>query len=392
MSLFRQRAANLGSLIPPRSGRGKGNNGVSVTTTTALKHSAVWASVRLRADLISSMPIDVFRRVPGEGVDVEVLKPKVLVTPSSHGDGQPMDIAEWMYSTQSDLDKLGNTFGGVGERDALGLPSQIEPLDADQVTVVVKKGLVDHYRIGNQKYAPAEIWHERQFTKSGSHVGLSPIAYAASSIGGALSAQQFAQDWFNNGAVPGAILKNTAKKLDREETTTAKQLFLASVGIGEPFVTGSDWEYSMLQAKASESEFIKEMEFSISDIARFFGVPGDMIDAPISGSSVTYANVTQRNLQLLIMNLGPAVMRRERSLSRLTANPRKVKLNTDAILRMDPQTRQDVFKVQIDSRTMAPSEVRALNNRSPFTPEQLQEFATLFPSKAPAPLPNGVTQ
>jgi HK97 family phage portal protein len=389
VSLFRTRSADVGSLLPRRPGVRA--NSVSVTTATAMRHSAVWASVRLRADLMSSMPIDVFRRLPGEGVDVEVAKPKMLITPSLHGDGQPMDIAEWMYSTQSDLDKLGNTFGGIGERDALGLPSQIEPLDADQVTVVVKKGRIDHYRISNAKYSPAEIWHERQFTKSGSHVGLSPVAHAAASIGGALSAQQFAQDWFANGAVPGAILKNTSKKLDRSESLTAKELFLASVRVGEPFVTGSDWEYSMLQAKASESEFIEQMEFSISDLARFFGVPADMIDAPISGSSVTYANVTQRNLQLLIMNMGPAVMRRERALSRLTPNPRRVKLNTDAILRMDPATRQDVFKVQIDSRTLTPSEARALDNRAPYTAEQLQEFATLFPSKAPAPLPNGVT-
>lgn len=384
MSLLRQRSADLGSLLPPRSG--KKSTSVAVTTSSAFKHSAVWASVRLRADLMSSMPIDVFRRVPGEKVDFEVEKPKVLITPSSHGDGQPMDISEWMYSTQSDLDKIGNTFGLIVERDALGIPSQIDPLAAEQVTVVVKKGRIDHYRVGGTRYETAEVWHERQFTSAGSHVGLSPVAYAAASIGGALSAQQFAMDWFSNGAVPGAILKNTGKKLDRAETAQAKALFLASVGIGEPFVTGNDWEYSMLQAKASESEFIKEMEFSISDIARFFGVPGDMIDAPVSGSAVTYANVTQRNLQLLIMHMGPAVMRRERALSRLTPEPRKVKLNSDAILRMDPEARQRVFKLQIDSRTLAPSEARALNNNAPFTPEQLQEF-DMFRGVEPEPSP-----
>lgn len=372
MSLLRQRSADVGSLLPPRLGK-KGTS-VAVTSSSALKHSAVWASIRLRADLMSSMPIDVFRRVPGEKVDFEAEKPKVLITPSSHGDGQPMDISEWLYSTQSDLDKIGNTFGLIVERDQQGLPSQIDPLSAEQVTVVVKKGRIDHYRVGGTRYEAAEIWHERQFTSAGSHVGLSPVAYAAASIGGALSAQQFALDWFSNGAVPGAILKNTGRKLDPAESAIAKQRFLASVSVGEPFVTGSDWEYSMLQAKASESEFIKEMEFSISDIARFFGVPGDMIDAPVSGSAVTYANVTQRNLQLLIMNLGPAVMRRERALTRLTPEPRKVKLNTDAVLRMDPEARQRVFKLQIDSRTIAPSEVRALNNFAPFTPEQLKEF------------------
>lgn len=388
MSLFRQRNAEPSSLIPPRRGTRKGS--VDVTSDSAMRHSAVWASIRLRADLVSLMPLDAFRKIPSMGVDVEVTKPKVLVTPSSHGEGQPMDITEWMYSTQSDLDRMGNAFGLVTETDALGLPAQIEPQSADKVTVIVKKGLISGYRIGRDEYKPAEVWHERQFTTSGVHVGMSPVSFAALAIGGALSAQQFAQDWFSSGAVPGAHLKNTSRTLDAGEAQATKRRFLETVGVGEPFVTGRDWEYNMLQATANESRFIEEMQFSISDLARFFGVPGDMIDAPAGGGSITYANVTQRNLQLLIMNLGPTINRRERALSRLLSNPRHVKLNTDAILRMDPQTRQEVFKTQIDSRTLAPSEARALDNRAPFTPEQIAEFSTLFPAKAAQPTPNGV--
>src|SRR5213595_2599314 len=115
MSLFRTRGAESSEKIwqglPPRMSARKGS--VNVTTDSALTHSAVWAAVRLRADLISSMPIDCFRRLPADGVDVEVNKPRVLVTPSSHGEGQPLGMPEWMYSTQVDLDRVGNTFGGI---------------------------------------------------------------------------------------------------------------------------------------------------------------------------------------------------------------------------------------------------------------------------------------
>ena len=56
-----------------------------------------------------------------------------------------------------------------------------------------------------------------------------------------------------------------------------------------------------------------------------------------SNCAITYANISQRNLQFLIMHLGPAVGRREDAFSRkLVSNPRYVKLNTDALLRMDP--------------------------------------------------------
>src|SRR5690349_22002342 len=43
----------------------------------------------------------------------------------------------------------------------------------------------------------------------------------------------------------------------------------------------------------------------------------------------------------LVMHLGPVVSRREEALSRLTPGPRFVKLNTDALLRMDPSSRAD---------------------------------------------------
>jgi phage portal protein BeeE len=131
----------------------------------------------------------------------------------------------------------------------------------------------------------------------------------------------------------------------------------------------------------------------MGDIARFFGVPGDLIDAAVSGSSVTYANISQRNLQFLIMNLGPAVGRREDTFSRkLVSGPRYVKLNTDALLRMDPAARAQMFKTQIDSRTLAPSEARALEDRPPFTEDQLAEFDRLFGSRSvPTPPPTAPT-
>ena len=115
-----------------------------------------------------------------------------------------------------------------------------------------------------------------------------------------------------------------------------------------------------------------------------------MIDAEVSSGSVTYANVTQRNLQLLIMNIGPAITRRESALSRLTMGPRFVKLNPDALLRMDLAARYAAHKVGIDGRFLAPSEARALENRLPFTPEQEAEFARLFAAKAATPTLQGV--
>jgi len=117
----------------------------------------------------------------------------------------------------------------------------------------------------------------------------------------------------------------------------------------------------------------------LQDVSRFFGVPADLIDAAIAGGpNITYANITQRNLQFLVMHLGPAVVRRENALSQLLPRPRFVKLNSDALLRMDPLTRAQMIQTQIQSRVLAPNEARALDNRKPFTPEQIKSGAKVY--------------
>ncbi|MFM9652765.1 phage portal protein [Streptomyces galilaeus] len=371
-------------LMRSREGR---TNRVHVTNETALRNATVWACLRLRADLVSSFPIDVYRYV--NGIQVEVPKPPVLIGPG----GSEVGIKEWMYSTQFDLDRGGNCFGIITERtgvvgpDGRGLPGRVDLVELGSVTVRGTGSTITKFVIGGKEYEPWEVWHEKQYTVAGVPLGLSPVAYAAWTIEETLSAQEFARDWFAGGAVPLAELKNTAKVVDKDAARVARENFRAAIDSSGLFVHGVDWEYNPIQAVASQSSFIEARQYGASEIARFLGVPGDLVDVAVSGSSITYASMTQRNLQFLIMNLGPAVSRREDAFSRkLVSGPRFVKLNTDALLRMDPEARARTIGEQINSRTLAPSEARAFENRPPFTDDQLAEFDRLFGSRSvPAP-------
>lgn len=384
MSLFRRRdyvGQTAGEMIPPRPSTSGG--AAAVTQETALRHSAVWACLRLRANLISTMPVDLYRKV--DGIQVEVPKPAVLVTPG----GDEVEMPEWMYSSQFDLDRAGNTVGLITARDGLNLPARIELVPISDVTVRVRKGK-KKYRIAGTDYEPHEVWHEKQYTVAGLPVGLSPVAYAAWSISEYLSIQQFALDWFSNGAVPSAHLKNTAKTITQATADETKRRFKAAVQGRDLFVTGNDWDYEMIQAEQAGADWIAAKNFGIGDVARFFDCPSDLIDAAVSGSSVTYANMTQRNLQFLVMSLGPAVSRREQALSRLSSRPRFVKLNRNALLAMDPQAQASVLKTRIDSRTLTPSEARAFYDQPPLTDDQMAEFDRLF-GKGTQPAPTTAT-
>lgn len=359
-------------LIPPRPYL-KPNMPV-VTSETARRHSAVWAALRLRADMISTMPLNVYRLIAG--IQVTWPTPVVLTNPG----GERVDIHEWLYSSQQDLDSMGNAIGLITQRDGMGLPSRIELQPASACSVLAKGGQVVKYRIDGVLHDPAEVWHEKQHTISGFPMGLSPIAYAAWSIGEYLSVQQFAIDWFGGGAVPRARLKNLHKELDLTEAIRVKESWRASISAGEPFVHGNDWEYEMISAQSASQDWIEAKKFSVTDIARFFGVPADLIDSTPTGttSNVRYANIAQAHLQFLVIHLSPAIIRRETALSALMPQPRYCKFDVDALLRMDPKSFADLIAAKITSRVLAPSEARALDDRPPFTPSQLDEFDRLF--------------
>jgi HK97 family phage portal protein len=386
MSLFFQsRAANLNATLTALGYpvRGAGPKRTSVDSESSLRHSAVWACLRLRSDLISTTPIDAFRRV--KGVQVELPKPPILTNPG----GERVSIEEWLYSSQFDLDRFGNVFGLITQRDGLLYPQRIDLVPTESVSVVCEDGDVVGYRIDGKMYEPRDVHHERQFTVPGVHVGLSPIMYAAWSIGTYLSAQDFALGWFDSGAAPSGHLRNTlVPTIDDANAEAIKARFKNAVKDRDIFVTGRDWEYSFSAIPANTTMFLDEMKYGVSDVCRFMGVPGDLIDAETGSGSITYANVTQRNLQLLIMNLGPAYVRREKALSRLIPADRYVKFATDALLRMDPEARQRTLLAQVAGRTLAPSEAREIDNRAPFTDEQYAEFERLFPQRASMPSSN----
>lgn len=382
--LFQKRTTTLADAGAP--GRPGAGGAVRVTPDSALASSAVWACLRLRADLVSTMPIDTYRKVTfgGETVQVEVPKPPVLVDTG----GANVGVMEFLYSTEFDLDRSGNTVGIITARDGAGKPARIDLVPLSDAYGRGKGAEIVEWRIGKQIYAPADVWHEKQFTVSGFPFGLSPIMHAAKSLGSYLSAQEFALAWFANDVAPSGTLKHsTEENISAKVADTMKERFKVAVSNRDIFVTGSEWEYTPSSLDAAQAAFIEERKFGLADVARYLGVPADLIDVEGSSASITYANITQRNLQFLVMNLGPAIARREAALSKLLAAPRFVKFNTDALLRMDPTAVVASMKTEIDSRTLTVSEARALRNRAPLTDAQIAEFDRLFPQKASQPLP-----
>lgn len=337
------------------------------TANDALGISAVWAAIRLRADLVSTLPVETYRVVDNMRIDTGT-------TPFISSS----DFMEFLYSSQAELDMTGNAIGIIqGVYPKTTIPAEIDLVPTNCCQVLMTGNKIRKYRINGEEYEPDLIWHEKQFTRAGLHVGMSPVEHAAYTLGQYVSIQEFATEWFAAGNGPRVSLRNTEKKITDREAIIAKESWKATQSMGEPFVHGSDWEYSFIQAQSASNDWLEAQRFGLTEAARWFGVPADLIDAAMSGDHVTYANVVQRNLQFLIMNLYPAIRRRENSLSNLLPRPRSIKLNEDGLLRMDPVTAAQVIETKIRSRTLAPSEARKYDNLPAFTIDQIEEFNVL---------------
>lgn len=365
-------------LIPFRWSNQAGS--VIVDTDTAFRHSAVWAAVRLRADMVSTLGLYCWRDLP-DGSRRRVSLPNVLVNPS----GNQIDMTEWLYSSQVSLDLRGNAYGIILSRDGFGRPSQIELQHPDNVSVRERPNGEILYYIKGKPYKPVDVWHERQNTLPGSIVGMSAIAYAAWTISSGLSAQRFGLDWFRNGAFPSGHLKNIAKSLQAKEAEIVKERFSAAVSARQPFVSGADWDFKTLTISPNESQFLETINASVDDVARFFTVPAEMIGGGGSkaGGSITYANVEQRSLDFLIFHMDPTYVRRETALSRLVATGTYAQFDRNSLTRTDVLNRAKAQHLKINARIMTPDEARLEEHRPPLTQADWDQFAQI-PSATPA--------
>ena len=325
--------------------------GVRVNTDSAQRLSAVWACVRLLADVISTMPVDAYRQGSREPIDP---RPSILVTPAA---STPMH--DWLAQVVRSLLLAGNAWGLVTDRAGAGLrPSRIELLDPARVTVQVDRNVEVIYRLDGLEIDRDELWHLRAYPVAGQVLGLSPIAYAMQSIGLGLAAEQFGAKFFRDGATPSGVLTSD-QRLNREQAQELSTAWhIAHQDKRKTAVIGSGTKWQAVSVAPEESQFLDTLQFNVTQVCRIYGVPPEMI-AAASGDSSTYANVEQRSLDFLTYTIGPWLARIETALTDLVARGSYVKFNTGALLRTDLKSRYESYEIALRSGSSSRRNPRA---------------------------------
>ncbi|WP_433252889.1 phage portal protein [Streptosporangium sp. CA-135522] len=362
--------------IPPNSQAGTAGTSANLASTEAsLQKIAVWASVALLAGTGGMLPIDAYT---GKGAAKrEIDLPNWMEDPAGDGHG----LGDWIYQLITSYALRGNGYGLVIGRDRTGLPTQVVLQHPDDVSVRRDQTTgMPQWRVSGETVSAAEMWHSRAHPMPGRLLGLSPIAHHMLTIGLGLSVLRFANQWFDDGAHPTGLLKTTGA-LDEKKARVAKARFLAAVaGRREPLVLGGDWEFKPIQIAPEESQFLETSGMTSAECCRIFGPGLAEIIGYETGGSMTYQNIEQRNLQLLIYALDPHLTRIERALTRMLPPGIYVRFNRAALLRTDIITRFRAYQLAIRNHIQAPSEARELEDLPPMTDAQHAEFTALLPA------------
>lgn len=344
------------------------SGGAVVSPETALKLSAVWACVKLRAETISTLPLHLYDEKKQLAKDHDLYR---ILHDQPNAD---MCASEFWQIQSACLDLWGNAYSYIARRNDKSIIS-LEPLFPSEMVVKrSKEGALEYHYTENGKvkvYREDEILHFKGFTLDG-YVGLSAIQFFAQTIGMQFDANNQAQDWFKNGLKVGGFLETGESTLTSEQRTRMRN-HLAEFSKAENAGKYMILEAGMKLASASsirinpvDAQLLESRYFGIEEICRAFGVPPQLIGHTNKASSWA-SSLEQTNQGFLTYSLNPQLVRYEQTITRKLLLPAdkykyRPKFVVDGLLRANNTARADFYVKMTQNGLYTRNEVRELED------------------------------
>jgi HK97 family phage portal protein len=120
-------------------------------------------------------------------------------------------------------------------------------------------------------------------------------------------------------------------------------------------------------------QFLQTRQYTAAEIAgQMFLVDPSDLGIGVAGSSLTYANLADRNTRRVQVTLLPWITRIEHAVSSLMLRPRYMKFNVNALLRADLAARYSSYATGIGAGFLLPDEARELEDLPPLGPTDVE--------------------
>jgi HK97 family phage portal protein len=318
--------------------------GLSSTTWTppsireAMGVPAVFRAVTFIANLVGSLTLEAWRN----GIKMDV-PPRLVSRP-----GVFSTTRDFFRDTAYCLASRGEYIWWAVDRDQDGLTSKLLllPLEEVHVTRDEKLPLMWKYRWRNKDIPTADIEHGTFAREPGSLRGMGPLQLCGAALSVAVEADEWAARFFSRGGVPSVVLK-TATSLAANEAERLLDQWLLREG-NEVRVASGGADPVPFQVNPEQAQLLGSRQHAAAQVATMFGMDADLLNAAVSGSSLTYQNVGSRLDNFVRTTLAPNYLEPiEHGISERLSRTTVARFSLSSMLRADVKTQADVYSVLV---------------------------------------------
>lgn len=356
-----------------------GTAGVAVTQATALQSPAFLAGVKVIAEDVATLPLNVFQRMPdGSKRSRPDHRAEYLLDVSPDGETTPRRWrAAWMGHALTRR-------GGYAEiqRTGRGAPYALHLLDPETTHPRRSEGALWYHIAGGDPIPAQNVLHIAGFGHDGL-TGYDTIRMTQQALGLALAEQSYACDFFANGAEPGYALKhpkvlskaakdNLRESVEDRHMGPGKRFRVAIFEEGmEPVKTGSE---------PDKAQLLEARKFQVLEQLRVLRVPphkaGDMSEAHLRNYESSALDYLVTALMTWLVEIEQTCRMRLFSRAEIAAGL-YVEHNLNALLRGDVKSRFEAYAMAIRDGWQSRNEVRRKENLNPIPADQGGDLYTV---------------
>jgi HK97 family phage portal protein len=306
--------------------------GVNINQENAITIGAVYASVRLISDVISTLPLDSYVQLDDQRQQFPM--PDWLIDPEpdmsvTRADHFQMLLVSLLIDGNAFVRKLRNPNTG----DIVAL-SVIAP---HRVKIIRNSSGVIEYDLDNGKrmISDADMIHITELRKPGVLRGVSRIETLKQTLGLSRALEDFSAQFFGTGSTVSGIIE-TPHEMTQDQAMELKNNWEREHrGLRKAYRPGiltGGAKFVKTTVDPDEAQMLGSREFSVEEIARIFRIPPHLLQSTKPGS-MSYASVEENSKQFVTYTLLPYISKIEQAYSPMLPNNAFIKFNVDGLLR-----------------------------------------------------------
>lgn len=352
--------------------------GVAITERSAMQLTTVYACVRIIAETIASLPLNVYKRGNNGSKDKTIEHPLYRVLHDEAN--EEMSAFSFWETMFGHLLTWGNAYAEI-ERNGSGAVVAMWPLAPDIVTVDRRGGKVV-YRVNLDGKPPAILPPEKVFHLHGlgfdGRVGYSPIQMAKEALGFAKSTELYGQRFFGEGGKPSGVLEMDGVLKDKDARDRLRESWQDIHGgpskSHRVALLEAGMKYKPISLPPNDAQFLETRRFQKADIAQMFRVPLHMIN---DLTNATFSNIEHQSIEFVVHTIRPYLVRTEQEIRRklfLGDTTYFAEWAVDGLLRGDAKSRNEALQIMRQNGIINANQWRALENMNPQEGEQGEAY------------------